>query len=42
MDYGTDLVRIEPPTQAFDMVAMDCPDEAMIALMTHVLAALAP
>jgi hypothetical protein len=42
MDYGTDLVRIEPPTAAFDKVASDCPDAAVTALISHVLAAMAP
>lgn len=41
MDYGTDLVRAVPPIAGFDLVATQCPDPAINALMSHVLASIA-
>jgi hypothetical protein len=41
MDYGTDLVRANPPIAGFDSVAVNCPDDAVNALMAAVLAAVA-
>lgn len=42
MDYGTDLVRIDPRLADFWMVTDDCPSEALHGFMTGVLAAVDP
>ena len=41
LDYGTDVVRADPPIAGFDQVAVQCPDPAVAALMSHVLSAIA-
>jgi hypothetical protein len=40
-DYGSDIVRLEPPLPEFDMLTDDCPDPAITALMAQVLDAVA-
>ena len=40
-DYGTDQVRAEPPIGGFDAVMTACPNDAVTALMDHILATLA-
>ena len=42
LDYGTDQVTATPPVAGFDQASAACPDAGLIALMDHVLAALAP
>ena len=42
MDYGTDLVQATPPIAGFDSVSAGCPNDAVNALLSHVLAAIAP
>ena len=42
MDYGTDLVQALPPIAGFDQLSSTCPDDAVMALLTHVQAAIAP
>ena len=41
MDYGSDSVRADPPIAGFDQVSSSCPDDAVTALMDHVLASIA-
>ncbi len=40
LDYGLDQVTASPPVAGFDLASSACPDEAMAALMSHVLATL--
>ena len=42
MDYGTDVVQATPPIAGFDQISAACPDDAVMALLTHVQAAIAP
>jgi hypothetical protein len=41
LDYGADMVRLDPPRPEFDMLRDDCPDPAITALMAQVLDAVA-
>lgn len=41
LDYGTDEVAASPPVAGFDKATATCPDAALQALMSHVLATLA-
>ncbi len=41
-DYGSDAVRADPPIAGFDYVASSCPNDAVTALMDHILSAVAP
>ena len=40
LDYGMDQVSATPPVAGFDQASSACPDAAMSALMSHVLATL--
>ena len=42
VDYGADMVRLDPPRPEFDMLRDDCPDSAITGLMTEVLDAVGP
>ncbi|MBC7479436.1 MAG: hypothetical protein H7317_15310 [Pseudorhodobacter sp.] len=42
MDYGNDIVQATPPIAGFDQVSASCPDDAVLALLAHVQAAIAP
>jgi hypothetical protein len=37
LDYGADVVRLDPPRPEFGMLRDDCPDPAITALMAQVL-----
>lgn len=41
LDYGIDQVSASPPIAGFDKAVSACPDAALSALMSHVLATLA-
>jgi hypothetical protein len=42
LDYGTDVVRAEPPVAGIAQIVTACPDDAMAALTSALLAAIAP
>ncbi len=42
MDYGTAVVQAIPPIAGFDQISAGCPDDAVMALLTHVQTAIAP